>query len=159
MQEIDTLFEDYVVPEPNSGCWLWDGAVDKNGYGKIKRDGVSLRAHRLVYACAIGPIPDGMLVCHTCDVPMCVNPAHLFIGTCADNQRDMRLKGKYRNNPKLRDHCPNGHRRTEENTYWFRNKRLCRDCRREADMARYERDGEKRRALARAIYNRRSEAL
>jgi hypothetical protein len=121
--------QEYFTPEPNSGCWLWDGYVDKDGYGRIKTGGVTWQAHRYVYHLEQGAIPDGLLFCQTGDVTCCVNPAHLFLGTCADNLADMAAKGKYRNNSDMRDFCPNGHLRTEENTYLYRGKRLCRECR------------------------------
>lgn len=86
------------IPEPNSGCILWLGAVDKWGYGRIGRRefGYSSLVHRLSYQHSRGLIPSGMLVCHRCDVPSCINPAHLFLGTHADNMADMARKGRVR---------------------------------------------------------------
>jgi hypothetical protein len=143
---------DYYIPEPNSGCWLWTAGVDRGGYGKLKDGGVSWRAHRFVYTKEFGAIPDGMFVCHSCDTPGCINPGHLFLGTCKDNLEDMSRKGKYRNNSLLRNHCAKGHEWTPDNEYWHKGKRLCRECRRIADNERYERDGDKRRALAMELY-------
>lgn len=76
-------------------CWLWTGATTNCGYGVIN-DGTRklVRTSRLSYSLANGPIPDGKLVLHRCDTPACVNPAHLFIGTHADNTRDMYSKGR-----------------------------------------------------------------
>ncbi len=140
--------EDYFIPEPNSGCWLWDAGVDKDGYGKIQVTGKSWRAHRYMYFLEHGSLPDDLMVCHTCDVPACINPVHLFLGTGKDNLQDMAKKGKYRNNPDMREFCLNGHVRTEENIYLYRGKRLCRVCRAQNDADRYERDGDKRRQAA-----------
>ena len=67
------------APEPNTGCWLWLGPVDERGYGKINAQGYYL-AHRLAYAETNGPIPEGLLVLHKCDVPSCINPDHLYVG-------------------------------------------------------------------------------
>jgi hypothetical protein len=75
------------------GCWLWTGACNRRGYGQIGIDYHTVYAHRAVYIAMIGPIPDGMNVCHHCDVPSCVNPEHLFLGTHTDNRHDAMRKG------------------------------------------------------------------
>lgn len=85
-----------------TGCWEWTARLSRDGYGKfqVPRDGGgqrTTRAHRYAYEQWVGPIPTGLLVCHRCDNPICVNPEHLFIGTGSDNKQDEISKG--RNNP------------------------------------------------------------
>jgi len=75
-------------------CWLWFGAVGKHGYGNVNRGGKTWRAHRLAWSLVHGQIPSGKFVLHRCDNPLCCNPAHLFVGSHADNMRDMREKGR-----------------------------------------------------------------
>lgn len=78
-------------------CWPWLGLKDKAGYGRVYgHAGKVLRAHRAAYAIGVGPIPLGKIICHRCDNPPCVNPAHLFIGSHGDNHRDMVSKGRKR---------------------------------------------------------------
>lgn len=86
------------VPEPNSGCILFDGPVMTTGYGVIGRGGrggQTIGAHRAAWELRHGPIAKGMVVCHKCDVPLCVNADHLFLGTHADNMADMVRKKRH----------------------------------------------------------------
>lgn len=78
-------------------CWKWNGAVGNNGYGRINTAGRGMpieSAHRVVWVLTFGPIPEGKFVLHRCDNKLCVNPKHLWIGTQADNMRDMKKKGR-----------------------------------------------------------------
>jgi hypothetical protein len=77
------------------GCWLWTGATSSTGYGAFGLEGGQMvGAHRFAYYLANGPIPDNAFVCHTCDTPACIRPAHLFVGTQADNMADKVSKGR-----------------------------------------------------------------
>ncbi|MCI0408485.1 MAG: HNH endonuclease [Acidobacteria bacterium] len=81
------------------GCEEWIGTRNSEGYGMLrtneaKKLGEAL-AHRIVFMFSVGPIPEGLLVLHSCDNPPCVNPGHLFLGTDADNVSDMRAKGRH----------------------------------------------------------------
>lgn len=84
--------------EKTSRCWMWRGARDAHGYGAISVvvDGQkkAIKAHRLSWEFEHGPIAPNEIVCHQCDVPACVNPAHMFIGTIADNNKDRDQKGR-----------------------------------------------------------------
>lgn len=107
-------------------CWIWQGAVDSRGYGQLKSNGKTWRAHRFFYVELVDDIPPGYQIDHLCRNRLCVSPAHLEAVTQYENMRRSRVwelnKG--------RSHCPNGHEYTPENI--ANTKRLtCLQCKRE----------------------------
>lgn len=87
-------FNKYYEAVTESGCWLWTGGLDKDGYGVFWKDLTTARAHRSSYELLKGTIPDGLQVLHSCDIPSCVNPDHLFLGTHNDNMKDKSSKNR-----------------------------------------------------------------
>ena len=89
----ERMFNDYnkKVIRNDNGCWGWSGNI-KDGYGTIKKDKQSIKIHRYIWEKTYGPIPDGLIICHKCDNPPCSNIDHLFLGTHADNFKDMLSK-------------------------------------------------------------------
>lgn len=122
-------FEAKYIPEPNSGCWLWDAAYGRDGYGRFWVAGKMECAHRWVYEHYIGLIPDGLQLDHLCRVPSCVNPYHLEPVTSQENT----LRGVSPPAVNLdKTHCIRGHEFTVENTrIHSRGWRICRSCDRE----------------------------
>lgn len=97
MKALVDRFWSKVARIDGDGCWMWTASVDSDGYGQLSRgshgDG-NVKAHRLSWELHNGPIPDGLGVLHRCDTPACVRPDHLFLGTQAENMRDMDRKGR-----------------------------------------------------------------
>ena len=82
-----------VKKQPN-GCWEWQAAKTRLGYGRFAPEGTTVKAHRVSFELCKGPIPDGMHVMHSCDNPPCVNPEHLSLGSNQDNVNDREAKGR-----------------------------------------------------------------
>lgn len=96
---VDTLTRFVEKYETIGDCWQWTASVNSKGYGRFGYNGKAQRAHRVSWLLHRGPIPAGMLVCHRCDNPGCVNPDHLFLGDAAANTSDMDAKGRRVNAP------------------------------------------------------------
>jgi hypothetical protein len=81
-------------------CWLWKAGKFSDGYGQFSIEaGFNARAHRVAWILTYGEIQDGLLVMHTCDTPLCVNPEHLVLGTAFENIDDARVKGRLKGFP------------------------------------------------------------
>lgn len=107
------------LTEIKDGCWIWSGSKDKSGYGRININRKPKLAHRMWFYHMKGS-PDGFLLCHKCDNPMCVNPDHVFLGNHSDNGRDMVRKGRYLPHQSFKTHCRNGHEYNEKNTRYMK---------------------------------------
>jgi hypothetical protein len=93
-QHILKYKERYIERVPETGCWLWVGQCWSNGYGYVRYNGKAESAHRYIYRLYKGEFDPSLDMLHHCDVPSCVNPDHLFLGTHTDNMRDMHKKGR-----------------------------------------------------------------
>lgn len=146
-------FEQKIMPEPMSGCWLWTASLNDGGYGLFCLDGKDRTTHRVSWRLYRGEIPEGLCVLHKCDTRACVNPDHLFLGTYKDNNNDCVAKKRHGN--LLKTHCKNGHELSGYNlviTKPSKNRpipfRKCREC-----MNAAQRRQNKRKSLCRASQN------
>lgn len=93
-------FYRHVSPCPNTGCWYWVGGFQPaSGRGQLRFKKTADYAYRWSWKLHHGPISAGLYVCHKCDVPSCVNPEHLFLGTPKENTEDMIRKGRFKGRP------------------------------------------------------------
>lgn len=105
-------------------CWLWTAAKIPAGYGRFGLAGKTVYAHRVAYELLVGPIPEGLVIDHLCNVTSCVNPDHLRAVTSKEN---VARSGVYERNATA-THCKRGHEFTPENTLVRPTQRQCREC-------------------------------
>ena len=127
-------FMSKVVPEPNSGCWLWMGSANISGYGRFSpyREKAKF-AHRWLFEKTTGITLGSLHLCHKCDTPACVNPTHMFPGAAKDNLQDASRKGRLKRKPwyvtPLHKKCYKGHPLVPGNIVMERNgARRCLEC-------------------------------
>lgn len=134
MDTIPSEIERRIIPEPNTGCWLWTGHTNGRGYGRahINRKRTAV-IHRLIYELLVGKVPDGMVLDHLCKTTLCCNPKHLEVVT----QRENVLRGLAPLTggaaQAAKTHCPSGHTYDLTNTVYVRGRsggfyRQCRAC-------------------------------
>ena len=150
MKTAEQRFWAKVARAASEQCWEWTAGKNKQRYGIfVVRPRLAMTAPRFSLELATGQTGVGLYACHRCDNPGCVNPAHLFWGTQADNMLDARTKGRTRGAPKL-THCRRGHEYTPETTLMVRDgerlERQCKVCNRERALRRYHKDIVKSRA-------------
>ena len=138
---LEHRFNEKWEPVTETGCWIWTarvagGSASGMQYGYISDGRKQLRAHRVSYEIHKGKIPDNLFVRHTCDTPVCVNPAHLELGTHQDNMNDMAQRGR-----RKRTHCKRGHELSEENSYINANgHKYCKVCKNDRAKAKLRKE-------------------
>ena len=134
------------IPEPNSGCVLFLGYLDKDGYGRIRGvDGPVVSAHIAAYRAEVGPIPDGFWIDHLCRVRCCINTSHMeAVPPRINTLRGNTIAAAYSS----RDVCLSGHLFNEKNTYMQRGARRCRTCTNEQQRRYQRRLRERRKGVA-----------
>lgn len=105
-ETVERRFWDKVTPSSNNDCWYWQGSLYSNGYGYLHISGRGRGrktglAHKVSYSLHKGPIPEDLVVMHSCDNRSCVNPQHLSLGTRKENMQDCLKKGRFKGGPPL----------------------------------------------------------
>lgn len=115
-------------------CWIWNGSRLKFGHGNLRVNGKHILAHRFSWIVANNREPENLIL-HTCDNPICVNPEHLYDGTHKQNTVDS--VDRKRHYEAAKTHCQYGHEFSLENTYLYKNSRICKVCRNRRNLEHY----------------------
>lgn len=148
--DLPQRLQDKIMPEPNSGCWLWEGGVAGKGYGVTRHNGRQRYVHAVVYELLVGQVPDGLECDHLCRNTYCVNPHHIEPVTHKENLRRSTAIAAAKAWTDSITRCPKGHEYDEKNTYRREGKKHCRQCAKLACRAYDERNKSQRAAAARA---------
>lgn len=128
----------------SNGCWIWTAGKYGSGYGAASFGNRTQAAHRVTYKLLVGPIPDGLDLDHLCRVRACVNPQHVEPVTRQVNL----LRGEtIPASHIVKTHCPKGHEYTSENTRVYKGSRFCKQCHRDREREKYQRNPEKGAAI------------
>lgn len=130
-KSLEETFWSKVTRQGTDECWLWIGHTNTKRfpYGKFGFKGKYFLAHRVSWEIHNNKkIPNGLLACHKCDNPRCVNPSHIFIGTYSDNTRDAVVKKRQYIPDNTKTHCKYGHPLIHGNLFYSGNQRRCRSC-------------------------------
>lgn len=134
-----------IIPEPNSGCWLWLGGISERGYGRVAHNGKQYSAHRVSYEATFGAVPDGLVIDHLCRVHGCVNPHHLEVVTQRENIFRGRsplataIRNKIIFGHARKPDCSRGHAKIFGALRRGTKMMICLDCKRVNNLARSER--------------------
>lgn len=116
VKDVRERFLEKVKLDPETGCWVWQGSLRRDGYGRVCWQRQTALAHRVSRVLFCGEIPSGLSVLHKCDVRACCNPEHLFLGNQLDNMRDCAAKGRNASQryPGIQRGSRNGHAKLDE---------------------------------------------
>lgn len=132
-ENLKTSYFDRIVSKcelvPKTGCLIWSGYKDKQGYGTIWCGGKKRFTHRVMFEIVKSPIPEGLVIDPLCRNPSCINTDHMECVTNEENLlRGEKFREEFRTGKKYKKHCINGHILSDDNLYVHRGRRNCKEC-------------------------------